>query len=118
MAHGDLLGPFFHTKFCERVSKNECDRRIAGTDARPTGSFRLRLRVLSGQHPRDIPDHSAASNDTIVHQALTPMASRILHARSHMQRGMEMRGLEEESTLECRVECHTRRCVSRGSVKD
>jgi hypothetical protein len=35
-----------------------------------------------------------------------------------MQRGAELCGLEEESPLESRVECHARRRVSRRSVED
>lgn len=114
----------YHTtsQIDERISKDERDRRIARTDARPASSSHLGLRGPRGfsvrRHPRDIPDHGAASHDPIVHLALTTMAGRILHVRSHMQRGAELRGLEEESPLECRVECHARRRVSRGSVKD
>jgi len=99
-----------------RTSKDERNRRIAGTDARPAVSFTLRM--FSGRHPRDVPDHRTACHSTIVHLASTPAPSRILDARCHMQRGAELRRLEEEATLECRVQRQTRRCVSRGSIKD
>ena len=100
-------------------SKGERDRCIARTNAHPSRSFCLGLRgVMSVRHPRDVPDHGAACHDTIVHFALTPTASRILHVRCHMQHGAELRGLEKESTLKCWVECHTRWRVSRGSMKD
>lgn len=109
------------TKRREQNSKDECDRRITGTDARPTSSFRFRLErsvFPAWWHPRYVPDQSAACHDPIVHLASTPTASWVLHAGCHMQRGVELRGLEEKATFERWVERHARRCVSRRPVKD